>query len=108
MSELRDAIGIKFPNKKDDSSSIQEKRVRQILNFDYAGMRDKFSNLANTSLKFFIANQSIGDYHDNMDNDTFFKVKIFFLSYLIFFSLFTFFIFSLSLCKSNKLFLKLI
>ncbi len=74
VSELRQAVKAKFPEKDTESKTIQQRRVQQILNFDYDKMRERFSNLAKTSLKFFIANQAVGDYHDNMDNDTFFKV----------------------------------
>lgn len=93
--ELRQEIKAKFHHLDNDGKSIQQTRVQQILNFDYDKMRNKYSNLAKTSLKFFIANQAIGDYHDNMDTDTFFKVSITTnILLLLFFFIFFFYFFA--------------
>ncbi len=55
--------------------TVQSNRTKQILAFDFEAKKTQFEKLAKTSFKFFIANQSVGDYHDNIDSETFFKVR---------------------------------
>jgi len=54
-------------------TSVDNERMKTLLEMDYEVLEKAHSDMAHTSVRFFIAGKSEGDYHDNMDADVFFK-----------------------------------
>jgi len=55
-------------------SATMAEKVKLILSTDYAKKSEELDDMAHTVFKLMVANQSKGDYHDNFDSDTTFKI----------------------------------
>ena len=54
----------------------KEGSAKQLVLRDYKAYEQELSDMAHTTTKFMIANQSLGDYHDNFDSASYFKWKV--------------------------------